>query len=140
MEDIYNFSPDLNDFKLPIRIKYDSDYYIELDKIFTKYSAHLHSIAKDQTKPTYSQSVDIATLNRIRCNICDTLKCFNEENSGNRKKAKARIIGTLKSILDHQFLVSDIENSYAFRGLAPMAIKEVSSSNINYEKVVLTLG
>lgn len=108
-------------FSMPIKINTNDEYLTELKKLFEKYKKEVGKIAFK-----YEQGLveDVA-------NNCDIiLKALEEYFNGYRDKAKDQIASLIKKYIKDPFWVSDLDKSYAFRGLAPF----FELHSVDYEK------
>lgn len=95
-------------FSLPIKIKTDSEYLSELNNTYTKY-------VKLLTKSEIPQK----TINQVEKNcsqIINAVKCYY---NGDVLSAQKYILTILQEYKDNELVVSDINKSYAFRGMIP---------------------
>lgn len=102
----------INGFSMP-RVVNDNDTYIkELKGIFENYKKEIQKIAFKHE----GNLVEDVTNN------CDMiLEALNTYFTGDKSKAKQKIVSLIKNYIDNPFWVSDLDKSYAFRGIAPFA-------------------
>lgn len=108
---------ELNDFDLPREIEKDSDYYNDLDSYLNSYYNHICNKLGE-----YPQIVDEINENIVL--IKESLKSYY---NGRLDKAYYCIKEILQKYADKdnatQFVVSIMDENYAFRGNAPKAIR-----------------
>ena len=110
-----------NNFNLPIVIENDSEYYGNLKYKLNEYINHIQKISgfcAESMKKT-EENVDF---------LIKSLECYYNADID---KAKINILNLLKNYVDNKFIVSQLNKSYAFRGIAPF--KELHSINCAYE-------
>lgn len=100
----------INGFLMPREVNNNEDYINELTKIFEKYKKQINKIAFKYEKNL---------VNDVEKNCNEILKALETYLSGNKDKAKLIISGLINSYIDNPFWVSDLDKSYAFRGVAP---------------------
>ena len=106
---------ELNDFSLPIYLSKDSDYYKKLCEVLKKYNNYIET-----------KKIDEKVKRNVSFN-CEKIKmCVEYYYNANIVYAQK----TIKEILekytnDSPFVVSPLNESYAFRGLAPEPIRRL---------------
>lgn len=102
----------INGFSMPKCVKDNSEYINELKKIFEKYKKEIQKIAFK-----YEEGLADEVINN--CNMI--LEAFNVYVNGDKNKAKIIITSLIKKYINNPFWVSNLDKSYAFRGIAPFA-------------------
>lgn len=104
-----NSSVALNAFGLPVTVKYDDDYYYELSCLFKKYCTYIKSI------PNFPNE----NSSRIEKNCNLIYECFQDYQNARLDKAKEKIKNIISPLMDNPFIVSNLNESCAFKGAAP---------------------
>lgn len=92
------------DFDLPIILDQDADYVKVLRKEFTKYKKNLSLC-----------DLDPDVIKRAEKNCKDILEAINRYYSGNIARAQQIVCRIIKRYKNNKFLVSELDDSYAFR-------------------------
>lgn len=98
-------------FNMPIKLDYDKDYYSELKKKLNDYKNYIKNIN------CISENVIDDVEENVKL-IIKSVKCYY---NGDIAKAKNKIIKLLKKYTTNDFIISELDKSYAFRGLAPFS-------------------
>ena len=114
----------LNKFKLPICIEYDNMYYKVLNDTFIKYINHIDNV----------QELDSECKNKTKYNCKKILECVADYYNANIIKAQKKIEQIIKQYIKSDFIVSQIDENYAFRGIAPQKLRPNIYSDYN-EKI-----
>lgn len=102
----------INGFSMPKSVNDNIEYSNELKNVFEKYKKEMQKIAFKYEK----NLVEDVTNN------CDKiLEALNAYFTGDKNKAKTIIASLIRSYIDNPFWVSDLDKSYAFRGIEPFA-------------------
>ncbi len=116
--DMEKLDNNINGFSLPIAVANNEDYINKLQEILTKFV-----LAID--KPSF-QSED-CLIDDVK-SICDiVIQSLYLAISGKADDAETKLANLLQQYMTHEFGVSELDKSYAFRGLAPF--KELHSNN-----------
>ena len=94
--------------QLPIKINNDRDYLSELKNTYIKYT----QLLKDSKIP---ESI-ICQVNKNCSQIIDAINCYY---NGNVLSAQKYILEILQEYKNNQLVISDVNKSYAFRGMLP---------------------
>ncbi len=128
-KEAYNFRMEyydnnINGFSLPIVIKKDSDYIKELSIVLKKYYDFLYNKVAFKDEPNLLKEIEY-NINKINCAIENYYK-------GDIVKSKLLIKEILEQYKSNNqnFFVSELDKSYAFRGIAPF----VDLQTNNYEQ------
>ena len=98
----------LNSFELPIYCQTDEEYYSKLSVVLKEYLAYMKSAVRENS-----------IIEELETNIDLILKSIVLYYNANFQLAKENIMSILQKHKDNEFIVSDLNNSYAFRGMAP---------------------
>lgn len=110
-----------NNFKTPITVDYDNDYYIELENCLNRYKRHIEMI-ENLPKDCVLKTTD---------NINSILNSLQDYKRAQIGSAKENIKGLIERYCEDPFIISEIKDSYAFRGVAPISIR---SKKFGYDK------
>lgn len=116
---VTNIDPKMNDFRLPHLVKYDKDYYIELNEFFSKYITHLKSISNLKKK----------CIKRTQRNIDFLKECLEMYNNAKIGEARNCIKQIICNYIDNPFIIAKINKNYAFNGSAPPALQKKEYKN-----------
>lgn len=117
----------LNTFKLPYVAKYDNEYYIELKNYLDRYIKHV----KEEM-----QGFDNECINNTQENINLIIEALTLYNNAKVASAKEIIKKIIEKYCNEPYIVANIDNNYAFRGMAPMQIQPKQYKNDPiYEKM-----
>ncbi|PVE15299.1 hypothetical protein DDA98_10735 [Clostridium perfringens] len=100
----------INGFSMPKYVENNDSYITELKKIFFKYKKEMQKIA-------FKHEEDLADEVINNCNMI--LEALTVYLDGDENKAKKIIKSLIKKYINNPFWVSDLDKSYAFRGVAP---------------------
>lgn len=116
---------ELNDFELPIYCQKDNEYYSTLSK---KLEQYLEQIKRKLNGTNKLNNTEI--INELKDNINLILKSIDNYYNADFSSAKNNIMNILKKYeKNNNFIVSNINNSYAFRGLEPFPELKLLSEN-----------
>ncbi len=104
----------LNTFKLPYVTKCDKDYYIELKSYLDRYIKHI----KEEMVGFDNECID-NTQDNINL-IIEALTLYNNAKVASAKEIIKKIV---EKYCNEPYIVANIDNNYAFRGMAPMQIQ-----------------
>lgn len=104
----------LNDFGLPIVANYDNDYYLKLHEKLDKYYKHIETI----------ENLPIKTVKSTLSNIENIYHSLQYYNNALIYEAKECIRNIIVNYIDESYIVSEIDKSYAFRGIAPFKLQQ----------------
>lgn len=99
-------------FSMPRRVKDNREYSNKLKYIFEKYKKEIGKIAFKYEEDLLDEVINNCDL------ILEALKTYL---NGDKINAKTIITSLIKKYIDDPFWVSDLDKSYAFRGIAPFA-------------------
>ncbi len=100
----------LKGFTLPIEIENNREYRNAVEQCFLRYMKYLN-------RPAFVYEKE--TLNCIENECKLIIQTIDDLINGNEKRAEETISQLLKPFLENPFLVSDLDKSYSFRGIAP---------------------
>lgn len=112
----------LNNFELPCVVKEDKDYYIRLKDYLSGYMNHVKNI----------KGISEECINNTKDNIKLILEALGYYNNAKIIKAQKNIETILKRYYDNPHIVADVDNNYAFRGMAAKPIQP--EDYIEYDK------
>ncbi|MGN1303904.1 MAG: hypothetical protein ACI4YB_02600 [Oscillospiraceae bacterium] len=120
----------LNGFNLPVILKKDFEYYVQLCDYLDKYNSTIQrfDILPPETKRSTSENCDF---------IKQSIKNYYNARIIDAHKNISNILG--KYITDYPFLVSPLNESYAFRGCAPEKLRNSvykETNKANYEEMM----
>ena len=121
-----SMSINMNEFELPIVVEKDKEYFPELVATLDKYSAFIASKRfLSDTVPNINKNIEL---------IKNALKNYF---SGRLRSAYDDIYDYISAYRDSKFFFSDINENYAFRGVAPKYLRPSlyndTASNLNYD-------
>lgn len=116
---------EFNDFELPIEIGNDCDYYINLQDKLLEYSTHVRKIFN--TEDDISKNVDE--------NIGLIHKALANYQNAKIDEAKKCILKILRKYETDKFLISPLNDSYSFRGIAPFMDLQYKNNEQQYHEM-----
>lgn len=125
---VRNIDIELNKFELPRYINKDSQYVEELNILFEKYIAHLK-----KKIPKYDDCI-----NNVEENINTIQNALQRYFNAKHFDAYIEIKSILEKYINSPYIISDLEENYAFRGLAPQKLTPYIYKNNRevYEKMI----
>ena len=118
-----NLDIKLNDFKLPVNIKCDSDYYDDLKINLNKYKKHMESI----------DNLELECKKNIRENCKLIIKAIELYYSADLVEAENCIYNIIEKYVKSEAIVANINENYAFKGMAPEKIQPEIYKETNKE-------
>lgn len=120
----------LKDFGLPIVISADNEYQSKLSEILNRYLLHVKKVSAMNSDSIQSLEEDINNI----------IWCLDLYYQADFTGAKEKIASIIKKYVDDEFIVSNLNKSYAFRGMANfrecMSIyKNSEETQNNYNKM-----
>ena len=106
----------INGFSLPIAVQNNEEYKKKLQEILEKFISYIN-------KPAFESEKNLIEDVKLICK--KIIESLDLAISGQNDKSEAVLAELLKSYINHEFGVSELDKSYAFRGLAPF--KELHS-------------
>lgn len=104
-----NFDNNINGLNLPIVVKDKEKYIIELEDMFKK-------LKENMKKPAFEDEIGLGKEVEYNCDlILSALKKYNPECLD---KFDDMVSIILKRYFDNNFAVSELDKSYAFKGVA----------------------
>lgn len=103
-----NLDLNMQQFRLPIRIKSDNDYYTKLKRILEKYCEYVDGIS----------DIDRDCKKRVKENCKEIKKCLQNYYNANIICAQESILNILNKYKTSKFIVNELDKNYAFRGIA----------------------
>lgn len=125
MDDNILYKISLNNFKLPISLDYDFEYHNELIKKLNKYIKEIREIEH------FPNDIIKSTRENIKL-ITESLSYYYNANI---EMAKKNIHQLLNKYKNNSFIISDIDSSYAFRGLA--SYDDLKDQGYEYDKMTI---
>lgn len=116
----------INGFILPQEVGEDKDYLPTLEKIFSEYYNYIHN-----KKAFEEYNID----NDVKKITSDIIKAIKEYYLGNISNAQCIICEIIENCIKNdstQFLLSELDKNYAFRGIAPF--DNIRDMNVDYKK------
>ena len=125
-----NIPINLNGFELPIFIEKDSQYLLELNKVFDRYVEHLKTHIPEEA----------ICISNVESNINSIKQAIENYFDAKPHKAYDNICSVLKEYTESPFIVSPLDENYAFRGIAPHKLtpniyRNNSENQKGYEKM-----
>lgn len=118
----------INGFRLPIIVDTNGDY----EKILKE---KLEAFIKEIDRPLFQDEKGLVDdVKKISKQVLDAFECVKQ---GEIEKAEKIVIEILKDYTKNEFAVTDLDKSYAFRGIAPF--KELRHNWVNkniYESMI----
>lgn len=99
---------DLKEFKMPITLNYDKEYYLKLKDKLNSYENYIKNI----------NAISENVTNNVKVNIELIIKSIEYYYNADISKAKNKIMKLLKKYISNDFIVSDLDKNYAFRGIS----------------------
>ena len=96
---------DMENFPLPVVIKYDSDYYSSLKKELNKYKHYIQSLNEFSSE----------LKNNVGRNINLILKSLEFYYNAKFGDAKNCILSIINNCVDNNFIISDLKDLYVFK-------------------------
>lgn len=107
---IQELDNNINGFTMPIEVENNEEYKNKLQQTLRNYSNAID-------KQAFKSEINLIRDVRIICEkIIKSLE-FSIENKN--EEAEGILVDVLKTYINHEFGVSDLDRSYAFRGIAP---------------------
>lgn len=100
----------INGFRLPLKVEKNTDYVSELKNIYSRY-------LKELDKPAFAYEDGL--LFEIRETCCGIVQCLDLLIEQKTDMAREKIKGIIKKYISDSFMVSSLDKSYSFRGVAP---------------------
>ena len=101
----------LVDFTMPIKLDYDKDYYLKLKEGLSSYKNYIKNI----------NDISENAIKNVEDNVKLIIKSVEDYYNADIAKAKDKIIKLLKKYTLNSFIISELDKSYAFRGVAPFS-------------------
>lgn len=121
------FDNNLNGFTLPLRAASNRAYLVDLKKVLKKYCKAINVIA---FKYEDSLRKDIE-------NICNSiLNALYAATHNHEEQAKKILMNLIKKYINDEFWVSELDKSYAFRGIAPFSKLYYQHNALPYDKML----
>ncbi len=117
-----NINIELNGFSLPIYLSKDSDYYGKLYEVLNNYNDFI------KTKTCIKELIK----SNVSINCDKIIECIKHYYNADVIGAQEKIKEILKQYTKNSpFVVSSLDESYAFRGLAPKSIRPSVHKDVN---------
>ncbi|AYF55179.1 hypothetical protein DFH04_10760 [Clostridium novyi] len=104
----------LNKFQLPVTVKFDKDYYTELNNLLEKYYEHISNIS----------NLPSETIKRTLSNIKYIRESLEHYSKADISAAKECIKNIIRDYINDPYIVSELDKNYAFRGIAPLKMQQ----------------
>lgn len=101
----------LKDFTMPIKLDYDKNYYFNLEERLNSYKNYIKNII----------GISENAIINVEDNVTLIIKSVKDYYNADIAKAKNRIIELLKKYTLNNFIISELNKSYSFRGIAPFS-------------------
>lgn len=120
----------LADFTMPIKLDYDKDYYLKLKERLNSYQNYIKNIND------ISENAIKNTEDNVKLIIASLEYYYNADI----EKAKNKIIKLLEKYTSNDFIISELDKSYPFRGVAPFSdlLDEIKDGYINDYEIMNT--
>lgn len=128
--DLY-INRNINVHTLPRKVETNADYE---EKLFIELDAFLHKLQK----PPFVYEINL--ISTVKKN-CDTIKTiFTSLKNKDQVNAETLLKEMLQGFTEESFFYSDLDKSYAFRGLAPFPElhTEITGADVRYERNMKT--
>ena len=114
---------DLTNFIMPIKLNYDREYYFELYERLNSYKEYIKSL----------NDISQSTIENVEDNINLIVESVEDYYNADIAEAKNKILNLLRKYTLDDFIISELDKSYAFRGLAPFSelLDEVKEGYVN---------
>jgi hypothetical protein len=109
-QEMSDLTSELNEYQLPIKINWDSEYY---EILSNKLNDYLQEMRK-------TKGIDSNTLKETEENIKlikESIICYFDADISS---AKTKVMHILKKYENNPFIISNIDESYAFRGMSKL--------------------
>ncbi|MCC0634787.1 RES domain-containing protein [Clostridioides sp. ES-S-0001-02] len=113
----------LNKFNLPVIIENDRDYFNSLKILLNNYIGYIKNI----------NGFCINSIKSTEQNVDLLIKSLEYYYNADIYKAKKNILDLLSKYVDNKFIVSNLNENYAFRGIAPF--KDLYDENYAYDQM-----
>lgn len=101
----------LEDFNMPIKLDYDKDYYSKLKYGLNDYIDYIKNI----------NDISEDVIKNIQDNVELIIKSVEDYYNADISEAKSNILKLLEKYTLKDFILSDLNKSYAFRGISPFS-------------------
>ena len=115
--------------ELPVRIGRDCDYLPELEKTYKKYTGLL-----------IDSKLPIEVVQQVNVICGDIVNAVKAYYNGQNVLAQQTVLDILLRYKDNKLVVSDLNESYAFRGMTPFYVNEIEherNKELNFFKARL---
>ena len=102
---------DLEEFKMPIILNTDKEYYLKLKDGLSNYENYIENI-------DFSEDI----IDSVKENIKLIIKSIEYYYNADISEAKNQIMNLLKKYISNKIIVSELNKSYAFRGVYAFAL------------------
>ena len=101
----------LVNFIMPIKLDYDREYYPELKTRLNSYEEYVKSI----------NDISEDTLKNVEDNINLIVESVKDYYNADIATAKNKILKLLNKYTSNDFIISELDKSYGFRGISPFS-------------------
>ncbi|WP_418586259.1 hypothetical protein [Intestinibacter sp.] len=119
---------DLEEFKMPIILNTDKEYYLKLKDGLSNYENYIENI-------DFSEDI----IDSVKENIKLIIKSIEYYYNADISEAKNQIMNLLKKYISNKFIVSELNKSYAFRGVYAFEDFPYKEDDMNLERKEATL-
>lgn len=123
-----NLNIKMSDFRLPIKIIYDKEYYRKLKQILGKYCNYVNKI----------DELEDSCKDNVKNNSEKIIKCIEQYYNADIVGAQKRVSEILKKYQQSKFIVNQLDKNYAFRGIAAeeLHISDDSHNDAMYKEML----
>ena len=117
----------LNGFSLPIKVKNNTEYRKKVEEKLLEYMEYLN-------RPAFAYRKETLAFIANECKLI--LKALDNLIEGKKETAEKVIQEIIEIISEDTFFVSDLENCYSFRGIAPFVDLRSEEHDKVYDKML----
>lgn len=127
-KDYLDKDKNINGFQIPFVANNNEDYEIKLKE-------KLESFIKEIDRPAFKREGNLVEDVKTICR--NVIKSFNAVKAGENEEAEKLVSDILKEYKKYSFAVSELDQSYAFRGIAPfMELRSNIAKDNEYEEML----
>ena len=108
---MYNINLNLENFIMPIKLNYDNEYYSELKQRLNNYKDYIKNL----------NFLSKNTIDNIEHNINLIIGSVEDYYNANIADAKNKIFQLLDKYKSDNFIISELNKSFAFRSIVPFS-------------------
>ena len=117
----------LNGFSLPIKVSTNNEYRSKLEQKLWQYVEYLN-------RPDFVYQTGLLDYIRIECKLI--LDALDNLINGHEQNAETVMTQMLELFIGDSFLISDLDKSYSFRGIAPFLDLRRKGYDEHYDKIM----